>query len=341
MEKQKEFILKILYFTNHQPLSDQYNDYMSNLLLHGLREHYDKNVIDFPGSWYLYKDESKKKNLDSNNKLWGKGFTIRDILDDYNSIDREDIEKKIQKKYFDLIIYSSARRSKPLINEAIKYNNQIIFIDGEDDQYIDKELIKIGKYFKRELIEKSKDLYPIQFAVPKDKILNTINIEPKNLLAPMIPGKSDTYIYESEKSYYEMYQNSIFALTYKKAGWDTLRHYEILMNGCLPLFLNVENCPTNTMVNFPKREIIEIKDKYENILKRYFPTKIFKYKFLGFKRFSDFFFNLLSDNKNIDFYKNDKDIFELRTNLLSFTKKNLTTTQLAKYVINKSNEYLT
>ncbi len=326
--------MKILYFTNHQPLSDQYNDYMSNLLLHGLREHFDKSVIDFPGSWYLYKDESKRKNLSSNNILWGKGFTIRDILDDYNSIDREDIERKIEKKYFDLIIYSSARRSKPLIDEAIKFNNQIIFIDGEDDQYIDKELNKIGKYFKRELIERKKNLYPVNFAIPKDKILKDVNTEPKNLLAPLIPGRLDTYIYESEKSYYEMYQNSIFALTYKKAGWDSLRHYEILMNGCLPLFLNIKNCPSDTMVNFPKQEVVEIKNRYENILKNYFPTKIFKYKFLEFKKFSDYFFNFISGKKNIDFYKKDKDIFELKSNLLNFTKKNLTTYKLAEYIIN-------
>ena len=65
-----------------------------------------KEVIDFPGSWYLYKDESKKKELDIN-KLWGKGFTVTNILNNYDLIDRSDIEKKIQTKYFDLVIYSS------------------------------------------------------------------------------------------------------------------------------------------------------------------------------------------------------------------------------------------
>ncbi len=327
--------MKILYITNHQTLSEQYNDYISNLLLHGLRQHFNESVVDFPGSWYLYKDESKIKNLDANNKLWGKGFTIRNILDNYNLIDRENIEQKIRTKYFNLIIYSSSRRSKPFINEAIKYNNKIIFIDGEDDQFVDKDLIKIGKYFKRELIEKKKDLHPIQFAIPRDKILNNINTKPKNLLAPLIPGRLDTYTYESEKSYYEMYQNSIFALTYKKAGWDTLRHYEILMNGCLPIFLDIENCPSNTMVNFPKNEVIEIKNKYENILKNYFPTKIFKYKFLNYKRFSDYFFNFFSNKMDIDYFnEKDKNIFELKSNLLNYTKKNLTTHKLAEYIIN-------
>ena len=99
MEKQRELNLKILYLTNHQPLSEQFNDYMSNLLLHGLREHFDKEVIDFPGSWYLYKDESKKKELDID-KLWGKGFTVTNILNNYDLIDRSDIEKKNSNKIF-------------------------------------------------------------------------------------------------------------------------------------------------------------------------------------------------------------------------------------------------
>jgi hypothetical protein len=339
MEKQKELNLKILYLTNHQSLSEQFNDYLSNLLLHGLREHFNEEVIDFPGSWYLYKDESKKKKLDIN-KLWGKGFTVTNILNDYDSIDRNDIEKKIQTKYFDLVIYSSARRSIPFLDDVIKFNNKVIFIDGEDDQFIDKDLSKIGLYFKRELIRDQKYLLPIQFGIPKDKIVSNVNIQPKNLLAPLIPGRLNTYTYNSEIDYYRMYQESIFALTYKKAGWDTLRHYEILMNGCLPLFLDIEDCPNNTMKNFPKKEIIEIKDKYEIILQNYFPTKIFKYKFLTFKSFNNYFFILFSSKKKIDYFiEKDKEIFELKSELLNFTKKNLTTYKLAEYVINSVRNY--
>ena len=331
--------MKILYLTNHQSLSEQFNDYLSNLLLHGLREHFGRNVIDFPGSWYLYKDESKKKELD-NSKLWGKGFTIIDTLNNYDSIDRNDIEKKIQTKYFDLIIYSSARRSKPFLDDVIKFNNKVIFIDGEDDQFIDENLNKIGLYFKRELIKDQKNLLPIQFAIPEEKILSEVNTKPKNLLAPLIPGRLNTYIYNDEISYYKMYQESIFALTYKKAGWDTLRHYEILMNGGLPIFLDIENCPVNTMRNFPKKDIINIKNKYETILQNYFPTKIFKYKFLNFKSFNNYFLNLFSDKKNIDYFiEKDEEIFELKSKLLNFTKKNLTTYKLAEYVINSVKNY--
>ena len=93
------------------------------------------------------------------------------------------------------------------------------------------------------MLSEDSKIKPISFAIPKSKILKEIDYNPKNILAPLIPGKLNTYIYDNENSYYEMYKKSIFALTYKKAGWDCLRHYEILMNGCIPLFLDIENCP--------------------------------------------------------------------------------------------------
>ena len=62
-------------------------DYLSDFTLHGLRELYGSNVIDYPGAWYLYKDELVAKKYNSN-LLWGKGFTYKDILNDFNKIDR-------------------------------------------------------------------------------------------------------------------------------------------------------------------------------------------------------------------------------------------------------------
>ena len=128
------------------------NDFMSDLLLHGLRQLYGSEVIDYPGCWYMYSDEITNRKYDIN-KIWGKGFTINSTLKNYNSIDRTDIQKKIQEKYFDLIIYASIRRSDQFVDDVIKYNNKVIFIDGEDDNIIDERYTKSGLYFKRELLE--------------------------------------------------------------------------------------------------------------------------------------------------------------------------------------------
>ncbi len=324
--------MKILYIHSTNNDYEFYNDYMNDLLLHGLRELYGNNVIDYPGCWYLYNDEINQRELEEK-RFWGKGFTIRNILKNFTSIDREDIKQKIKNKYFDLVIYGSIRRSDLFFDEIVKYNNKFIFIDGEDDNYIETKYSNQGLYFKRELLSEDRRIKPISFAIPKYKILKEIDYHPKNILAPLIPGKLNTYIYDNESSYYEMYKKSIFALTYKKAGWDCLRHYEILMNGCIPLFLDIENCPKNIITTLPKGKLIDLLKEFNNIFSFYNPFKIFKKKHLTFQRiFKILKFNFKSDDLD-NFIKKNERVFELKKDLLNFTKKNLTTESLAKYTL--------
>ncbi len=94
-------------------------------------------------------------------------------------------------------------------------------------------------------------LYPISFSIPLCKIVSKIP-EKTRILAHIIPGDKSTYIYNTESDYYKGYQDSWFALTCKKGGWDCLRHYEIIANGCIPLFLDLDQCPKNTLTTFPK-----------------------------------------------------------------------------------------
>ena len=280
--------MKILFITQKEDPANPLNDYMSDLLLHGLRELYGNDVVDYPGSWYLYEDESKKRNLDIND-LWGKGITISNILNNYNSIDRSEILNKIKKRFFDIIIYGAIRRNDIFLEDAVNYNNKIIFVDGEDDVFLKKEIINKGLYFKRELENFHSGVFPISFAVPKNKIKKDISFKPKFLLSPLIPGRVKTYIYDNETSYYDMYQKSVFSLTYKKGGWDCLRHYEILMNGSIPIFLNLKKCPPLTLKNFPKKMVIDVNNKYDKVLNRYNPFKVFKLKFLNTQRVVKFF----------------------------------------------------
>ena len=324
--------MKILYIHSSDKDHEFYNDYMNDLLLHGLRELYGNDVIDYPGCWYLYNDEIKKRKFEEK-RFWGNGFTIKNILKNFNSIDRENIQQKIKNRYFDLVIYGSIRRSNLFFDNVVKYNNKFIFIDGEDDNYIETKYANLGLYFKRELLLENSKIQPISFAIPKSKILSEIDYNPKNILAPLIPGRLNTYNYDNESEYYEMYKKSIFALTYKKAGWDCLRHYEILMNGCIPLFLYIENCPKNIITTLPKQKLTDSLNEFENIFSFYNPLKIFKKKHLTFQRmFNLFKFNFQSDNLE-NFIKENERVFELKNDLLNFTKKNLTTETLAKYTL--------
>jgi hypothetical protein len=142
--------MKILFIGQKKNFKGYINDYMSDLLLHGFRELFGDNVIDYPGSWHLYKDEFKKRYFEKD-KLWGKGFTLTNILDEFNSIDRNDLSLKIKKNYFDFIIYGSIRRNDEFLESALKFNNKVFFIDGEDDLKIESKFLDKGLYFKREL----------------------------------------------------------------------------------------------------------------------------------------------------------------------------------------------
>jgi len=328
--------MKILYIHPNSEDNQFYNDYMNDLLLHGLRDLYGENVVDYPGCWHLYQDEINNRKYNEE-KFWGKGFSIKNILNNFDTIDRENINQKIKNKYFDLVIYGSIRRSNSFLEDVIKYDNKFIFIDGEDDNFIDTNYSNLGLYFKRELFTKHHKISPISFAIPKSKIISEIDKNPKNLLAPLIPGKLNTYIYDNENAYYEMYKKSIFALTYKKAGWDCLRHYEVLMNGCIPLFLDIKNCPEETIKTLPKDRLIRILNEFENILKFYNPLKIFKKKHITLKRLFSLF-SFKSEKNKLEDLKNNDLIFDLKDELLNYTKKNLTTEELAKNTIKKFKE---
>ena len=325
--------MKIL-FIHSEGNHSHINDFMSDLLLHGLRKLHGSEVIDYPGCWYMYSDEILKRKYDIN-KIWGKGFTINNTLNNFNSIDRTDIKKKIQSNFFDLVVYGSIRRSNLFLDDVIKYNNKVLFVDGEDDNIIDERYIKSGLYFKRELLENKHNVLPISFAVPREKILENINEKPINLLAPLVPGRLSTYIYNDEKTYYDMYSNSIFAITNKKLGWDCLRHYEILMNGCIPLFFNIENCPKLILKTLPKERLSEIYSSFHNILSLYSPFKIYKKKFLSIKKIFSYIPNMFKNKSTSAFLRENSNVLEIKNELLNFTQQNLTTEILAKYVLNK------
>lgn len=98
-------------------------------------------------------------------------------------------------------------------------------------------------------------IYPISFSIPESKIVETIP-EKRKRLAHIVPGDTSTYIFTDEASYYKDYQSAVFGRTCKKSGWDCMRHYEILANGCIPLFTDLDRCPPETMTHFPKELVL-------------------------------------------------------------------------------------
>ena len=157
---------------------------------------------------------------------------------------------------------------------------------------------------------KKHNLYPISFSIPESKIPKTILIKTK-VLSSIIPNSTFTYSYDNEIDYYNEYKKSIFAITTKKVGWDCMRHYEILSNGCIPYFPNIEECSVNTLTLLPKNLLIE-----GNIL-----------------------YSKYNNYKNISDFTNDEinECTILIEKLIDYTRQHLTTSKMAKYILKKTN----
>jgi hypothetical protein len=230
-------------------------EYLDDGLLIGLRELFGNEVVEYPRMWHMYADSfgAGKRELSS---IAARGFTLYGFMDD-SSVDRTDLEMKIRTGFFDLIIMHPWYPS-PLLHLIFEYTpkTKIIWIDGRDETEIIEWTLQTGRYFKRELLSTRGDVLPISFGFPDKKIQKPL---PKiRDVAPLIPGRVETYVYVDEAQYYRQYNESGFGITFKKNGWDCLRHYEIMGAQCVPAFLDIVNCPPRTCTTLPKSLLLEV-----------------------------------------------------------------------------------
>lgn len=281
-------------------------DYQCDMVFHGLRSLLGTDAVDCNRLDYMY-GATFEQDPNSKAKLYGRGFTLYGLLPNDDSVDRGDIERKITTKYFDLVIYGSIHRCQRYLSRVLSVYNEknVVFIDGEDEaDYFYAPVIGRGVYYKRELLPIFRPFAePISFAIPEEKICLQ-STKTKNV-AFIDPRDRGTYIYSTEEDYYTDYQESLFAFTMKKAGWDCLRHYEIVANHCIPIFLGLERCPIGTMYYFPKHEVLEINKVLSECGVDYFSTK-----------------------KGLDYW------LDSATAIHEYLKRHLTTKALAQRIIN-------
>ena len=90
------------------------------------------------------------------------------------------------------------------------------------------------------------------------------------------------------------------------------------------------------MEKFPKDLLHEIFKKYQSILSNYNPFWVYKYKFLDIKKIMLFLISLIKSSKSVEnFIQNNEEVFEIKNQLLYYTKNNLTTEVMAKEIIDK------
>lgn len=318
--------MKILYIGT--PTS---SDFMSDCLFHGLRNVLGLDVVDAIKIDYMY--DSCPLNILNN--FHGRGFTLARKLRD-ESVDRTDIPSKIRTKYFDYVIYGASFREYALNFLELVVDHyppsRIVFVNGSDSERgtIQPKLINLpGIHFLRERLTDDES-YPISFSIPKEIIVNEVS-DKEYYLMPLVPGVGETYTYPDEQSYYDAYKKSLFGLTWKKAGWDCLRHYEILSQGCLPLFLDISHLPHTLMKTFPRHDIESLLDV--------------AVKIHGYSKDMQFDYNERITITNVDFSAIDfinpdeYGYYDIAYELLNYTKKYLTTEYQAQYVLDIIQRY--
>lgn len=318
-------MMKILYIANNQQ-----NDFLSDAVFHGLKSNLDHEVVELNPLWYMYDDIDKSSLV---NRFHGRGFTYYASLQN-NHVDNTNIPDKIKNKYFDRIIYGNVYRSLDMFElvSELYSPEEIILLDGQDEFKINESLVNRGVYFKRELTKADSDKYPtirpISFAFPHQKLLPSIPTKEK-LLAQIIPGVMHTFIYNDEESYYNDYRESMFAYTWKKSGWDCLRHYEILANDCIPIFLDIKHCPDTNCTTLPKKILIEYYEKsgLVDIFNFDSPIEYDSKCTLILNRDLSLINEFEVNEKTYKLY------LEYLEKLKNYTKKNLTTMALGEYIL--------
>ena len=157
--------------------------------------------------------------------------------------------------------------------------------------------------------------HPIVFGVIDDNMISTQCMPRKELvMAPVVAGRTDTYKFgwQDEYDYYRSYRISMFGHTKKKAGWDCNRHYEIISQGAAPWFDQLEQSNQHTMMHLPKDLLLQIRD----LLPEYTTTQS------TVELPSSFDHGLY---------------WQLLQRLMHYTANRLTTTALARYMLQVSN----
>ena len=142
-------------------------------------------------------------------------------------------------------------------------------------------------------------LFPLSYSIPAEVIV------------PYVPFKTchtadHNYQFDDVAPYMENYRKAFFGHTSMKCGWDCMRHYEILSQGTITEFTNLQGLPTKTMTNFPKALVFDLNAKYYSLT----------------------FEEILKCSSSV--------VYEDLDSLLCYTRDNLTTESAARYVLRKS-----
>ena len=255
-------------------LTDDREDYLADGILHGLKRIPNIQVTDYPKKHCLYQTSLEENNF----SVRGGGFSLYGLLDELSSeIQREHIQQKLERGWFDLVVISNIWRQWGLLiqwENLLSTNCKLAILDGDDDErFYPTSATRIRKfgptrwlrrlinnkdtiYFKREWTNKTNHwpykciIKHLSFSIPAEKIRSTLlkktRLFPDHIVDQEVCdllGGQVHYAFSSETEYRQNLGESRFGITTKRGGWECLRHYEIAANGAIPCFRELNQKP--------------------------------------------------------------------------------------------------
>lgn len=246
-------------------------DYLADSVLHGLRQLLAGRVVDVPRRDALYDDLPVQRRR----ALYGRGFTLYGRLPEV-AVDRDRWLARVLGGEFDVVVFGDIWRYwgpwvqlRPHLRSLRERGVRLVALDGGDGPVLFPHgptwwraarpwpLPRVAgriDVFKRELSpvtarvalrpRLSRSVRPIGFSIPGEHL--AAGDEPKaRLLArhvvdpevrALVPDARGDYPFDAEEDYFADLRSSRFGVTTRKAGWETLRHYEIAASGCVLCF---------------------------------------------------------------------------------------------------------
>jgi hypothetical protein len=261
-------------------VNPNFEDYLTDSLMHGLRSVLGEDLVDYPKADHMYSSYPAERRA----RLYGRGFTLAGGLDDIE-IDRNKVLYRAADGEFDLVVFSDIWRNFGLWTQWFKdlRGQRLAVVDGADriEPYPYSGLWwrvrpwwflpRIGRralHFKREVTPWTgwfrsyltlppplsrpflRSYRPLAFSIPASKVVDATPPKEKEFPAHIVDpevarrvGGQETYAFDDEESYYDDLRRSRFGITTKRAGWDCMRHYEIAASGAVPCFRALDRKP--------------------------------------------------------------------------------------------------
>jgi hypothetical protein len=260
-----------------------HEDYLADSLLHGLRSLLGTAVVDFPKAEPMYRSWPSARQGELYGRGFSLYRTLDDEPIDRYRVRQRAYEGEFDLVVFAdiwgsfgffaewapqltgtrLAVIDGSDRPEPYPYAGAWWRERAWWFLPRAQRralYFKREISPLTGWFRSYLtlppplsdqLPSVRRMQEIAFSFPAEKILDAPSQEKDRLFATHVVdpevaarlGHPTSYAFADETEYYADLQRSRFGITARRAGWDSLRHYEIAANGCVPCFRDLDVKP--------------------------------------------------------------------------------------------------